>query len=171
LQLLYSDEESYYKEAEPVEQRKSRWYPSVGKARSPAISKARKTLDTVNRKYHPRSKSSSRNTLVTSSQHHKKRPRSLVMQRMEDDTRANTAVVEGPRYRREEREMEREQKQIVEDRLELEEQRRRFMMGKGQEAERMAGLGPVSIDPFADEELYKPTSSLGKGVKIKYKYT
>ena len=78
---------------------------------------------------------------------------------------------------------------MVEERLELEEQRRKFMMGKvqivimviktmvimiigkGQEEKRMKPVGPVSIDPFADEEFYKPKNALSSsGVKIKYKY-
>ena len=51
---------------------------------------------------------------------------------------------------------------------EFEEQRRKFMMGKGQEGERLREVGPVSVDPFADEEYYKPRLN---GASINYKYT
>ena len=46
-----------------------------------------------------------------------------------------------------------------------------MIIGKGQEEKRMKPVGPVSIDPFADEEFYKPKNALSSsGVKIKYKY-
>ena len=48
---------------------------------------------------------------------------------------------------------------------------RSLIIGKGQEEKRMKPVGPVSIDPFADEEFYKPKNALSSsGVKIKYKY-
>ena len=46
-----------------------------------------------------------------------------------------------------------------------------MIIDKGQEEKRMKPVGPVSIDPFADEEFYKPKNALSSsGVKIKYKY-
>ena len=46
-----------------------------------------------------------------------------------------------------------------------------MIIDKGQEKKRMKPVGPVSIDPFADEEFYKPKNALSSsGVKIKYKY-
>ena len=46
-----------------------------------------------------------------------------------------------------------------------------IIIDKGQEEKRMKPVGPVSIDPFADEEFYKPKNALSSsGVKIKYKY-
>ena len=67
----------------------------------------------------------------------------MTMQKLESDSRASS--VRGPKYGDVEREMEREQRRLVEERLELEEQRRKFMMGKGQEEERMKPSGPVSM--------------------------
>ena len=110
------------------------------------------------------------------------------MQKMDKDTvtRATSSydsnITKTPRYRKAERqlekemeedrwkeiEMEKEQRRLVEERLEFETQRRKFMMGKGQEEKRMKEPGPVRIDPFADEEFYKPKYA---GTKIKYKYT
>ena len=149
--------------------RKSKWYPEVGQARSPNIARAKKHVDTVNRKYHPKKPNSSEK-LLAPSKHYKKRPKSLTMQKLENDSRASS--VHGAKYGDVEREMEREQRRLVEERLELEEQRRKFMMGKGEEGKRMKPTGPVSIDPFADEEFYKPKTALSSssGVKIKYKY-
>ena len=179
----------------------------VGQAKSPNIARAKKHVDTVNRKYHPK-KPSSTEKLLAPSKNYKKRPKSLTMQKLEHDSRASS--VRGPKYVDVEREMEKEQRRLVnnnndnnnkndnsnnndniiirlvEERLELEEQRRKFMMGKvqivmimviimiidkGQEEKRMKPVGPVSIDPFADEEFYKPKNALSSsGVKIKYKY-
>ena len=141
----------------------------MGQARSPNIARAKKHVDTVNRKYHPKKPSSSEK-LLAPSKHYKKRPKSLTMQKLENDSRASS--VHGAKYGDVEREMEREQRRLVEERLELEEQRRKFMMGKGEEGKRMKPAGPVSIDPFADEEYYKPKTALSSssGVKIKYKY-
>ena len=140
----------------------------MGQARSPNIARAKKHVDTVNRKYHPK-KPSSTEKLLAPSKNYKKRPKSLTMQKLDNDSRASS--VRGPKYVDVEREMEKEQRRLVEERLELEEQRRKFMMGKGQEESRMKPTGPVSIDPFADEEFYKPKSTLSSsGVKIKYKY-
>ena len=162
---------------------KSLW--KVGQARSPNIARAKKHVDTVNRKYHPK-KPSSTEKLLAPSKNYKKRPKSLTMQKLDNDSRASS--VRGPKYVDVEREMEKEQRRLVEERLELEEQRRKFMMGKvqivimvimvlimiivkGQEEKRMKPVGPVSIDPFADEEFYKPKNALSSsGVKIKYKY-
>ena len=157
----------------------------MGQARSPNIARAKKHVDTVNRKYHPK-KPSSTEKLLAPSKNYKKRPKSLTMQKLDNDSRASS--VRGPKYVDVEREMEKEQRRLVEERLELEEQRRKFMMGKvqivimvimvlimiigkGQEEKRMKPVGPVSIDPFADEEFYKPKNALSSsGVKIKYKY-
>ena len=159
----------------------------VGHAKSPNIARAKKHVDTVNRKYHPK-KPSSTEKLLAPSKNYKKRPKSLTMQKLDSDSRASS--VHGPKYADAEREMEKEQRRLVEERLELEEQRRKFMMGKvqiikimviitvlimiidkGQEEKRMKPVGPVSIDPFADEEFYKPKNALSSsGVKIKYKY-
>ena len=161
---------------------KSLW--KVGHAKSPNIARAKKHVDTVNRKYHPK-KPSSTEKLLAPSKNYKKRPKSLTMQKLDNDSRASS--VRGPKYVDVEREMEKEQRRLVEERLELEEQRRKFMMGKvqiiiiitmlimiidkGQEEKRMKPVGPVSIDPFADEEFYKPKNALSSsGVKIKYKY-
>ena len=114
----------------------------VGQAKSPNIARAKKHVDTVNRKYHPK-KPSSTEKLLAPSKHYKKRPKSLTMQKLDNDSRASS--VRGPKYVDVEREMEKEQRRLVdndndnyniiiirlvEERLELEEQRRKFMMGK-----------------------------------------
>ena len=104
---------------------KSLW--KVGQARSPNIARAKKHVDTVNRKYHPK-KPSSTEKLLAPSKNYKKRPKSLTMQKLDNDSRASS--VRGPKYVDVEREMEKEQRRLVEERLELEEQRRKFMMGK-----------------------------------------
>ena len=121
---------------------KSLW--KVGQARSPNIARAKKHVDTVNRKYHPK-KPSSTEKLLAPSKNYKKRPKSLTMQKLDNDSRASS--VRGPKYVDVEREMEKEQRRLVdnnnnnsnndivrlvEERLELEEQRRKFMMGKVQ---------------------------------------
>ena len=155
-QLIYSDEDSHVEEymvemrnhgtlpmtpnketrnhgTEPMTAahvpRKSKWYPEVGQARSPNIARAKKHVDTVNRKYHPKKPNSSEK-LLAPSKHYKKRPKSLTMQKLDNDSRASS--VRGPKYVDVEREMEKEQRRLVEERLELEEQRRKFMMGKVQ---------------------------------------
>ena len=101
----------------------------MGQARSPNIARAKKHVDTVNRKYHPK-KPSSTEKLLAPSKNYKKRPKSLTMQKLDNDSRASS--VRGPKYVDVEREMEKEQRRLVEERLELEEQRRKFMMGKVQ---------------------------------------
>ena len=180
--MIYSDEASIEEEVEDKseaeeeahEPRKSRWYPDVGKARSPNIAHVKKHVDTKNKKYKPKSsnvkiKSSKPTKLKAPTNHHGKRPKSLIMQKMDNDSRTSSVKSTGSTYKSVEREMEKEQRRLVEERLELEDQRRKFMMGKGQETDRLKETGPVSIDPFADEEFYKP-KTYSSGVKIKYNY-
>ena len=92
LQVVYSEGE-YEEEATQTtpEPRKSRWYPSVGKAPSPRIGRAKKTVDTLNPKYHPKTSRSktTRKKLKAPAGHHVERPRSLVMQKMDQDDRCN----------------------------------------------------------------------------------
>ena len=54
---------------------------------------------------------------------------------------------------------------MVEDRILLEEDKRRFMVGRKVEIERESG--PVTIDHFSDEEFYKPEYG---GSRISYRY-
>ena len=86
--------EGEYEEERTAEPRKSRWYPSVGKAPSPRIGRAKKTVDTLNPKYHPKTSKpktsrskTTRKKLKAPAGHHVERPRSLVMQKMEQDDR------------------------------------------------------------------------------------
>ena len=78
--------EGEYEEEAP-EPRKSRWYPSVGKAPSPRIGRAKKTVDTLNPKYHPKTPKSktsrsktTRKKLKAPGGHHVERQRSLVLE-------------------------------------------------------------------------------------------
>ena len=82
----------------------------MGQARSPNIARAKKHVDTVNRKYHPK-KPSSTEKLLAPSKNYKKRPKSLTMQKLDNDSRASS--VRGPKYVDVEREMEKEQRRLV----------------------------------------------------------
>lgn len=187
---------------EKVPVRSTRWHPQVGKAPAPNLTVVRSEIDNKNTKYQPRS---ARKVEIFNDKDYMKkikearrlgaersarqtrtprqvltprdggRPRSLVMQKVDQDddginrTRSQQRVRSHHTHQQEradplgdDRQMvEDARKAVVKERLELELLRRQLERKK-REAEYASEDTPVTIDPFRDEELYKPKKQIYK---------